>query len=208
MTHGKIYNKSPRRINHKATKSKTNTGTTALERSVEQTTGGFKALLQLANFTLGPDATLNTEIHTNSVRLKAPNSVNASKRKHKNQINHYNKQRRVLMANSTVCQSKWKPIVEPITSITFWALMSDPGPYWPSCGRFLDFFTDSSVILSKKSVSKHYVYVIRSLTGLRSCLNSFLVCSILFSISGAVIYQVQKYVYSNRNLRCLFEPAF
>ena len=42
MTHGKTYNKSPRRINHKATKSKTNTGTTALERSVEQTTGGLK----------------------------------------------------------------------------------------------------------------------------------------------------------------------
>ena len=63
MTHGKTYNKSPRRINHKATKSKTNTGTTALERSVEQTTGGFKALLQLANLTLGPDAALNTEIH-------------------------------------------------------------------------------------------------------------------------------------------------
>ena len=40
MTHGKTYNKSPRRINHKATKSKTNTGTTAWERSVEQTTGG------------------------------------------------------------------------------------------------------------------------------------------------------------------------
>ena len=38
MTHGKTYNKSPRRINHKATK--TNTGTTALERSVEQTTVG------------------------------------------------------------------------------------------------------------------------------------------------------------------------
>ena len=110
MTHEKTYNKSPRRINHKATKSKTNTGTTALERSAEQTTGGFKALLQLANFTLGPDATLNTEIHKNSVRIKAPNSVNASKapnsvnaskRKHKNQINNYNKQRRVLMANST-----------------------------------------------------------------------------------------------------------
>ena len=120
MTHGKTYNKSPRRINHKATKSKTNTGTTALERSVEHTTGGggvgeegVKALLQQANFTLGPDATLNTEIHKNSVRIKAPNSVNASKRKHKNQINHYNKQRRVLMANSTVCQSKWKPKVEP-----------------------------------------------------------------------------------------------
>ena len=56
MTHGKTYNKSPRRINHKATK--TNTGTAALERSVEKTTGGFKALLQLANFTLGPDTTL------------------------------------------------------------------------------------------------------------------------------------------------------
>ena len=27
MTHGKTYNKSPRRINHKATRSKTNTGT-------------------------------------------------------------------------------------------------------------------------------------------------------------------------------------
>ena len=27
MTHGKTYNKLPRRINHKATKSKTNTGT-------------------------------------------------------------------------------------------------------------------------------------------------------------------------------------
>ena len=27
ITHGKTYNKSPRRINHKATKSKTNTGT-------------------------------------------------------------------------------------------------------------------------------------------------------------------------------------
>ena len=112
MTHVKTYNKAPRRVNHKATKSKTNTGTTALERSVEQTTEGggggegFKALLQLANFTLGPDATLNTEIHKNSVRIKAPNSVNASKLKHKNQINHYNKQRRVLIANSAVCQSK------------------------------------------------------------------------------------------------------
>ena len=68
--------------------------------------GGVKTLLQLANFTLGPDVTLNTEIHKNLVRIKAPNSVNALKRKHKNQINHFNKQRRVLMANSTVCQSK------------------------------------------------------------------------------------------------------
>ena len=67
---------------------------------------GVKALLQLANFNLGPDATLNTEIHKKSVRIKAPNSVSASKRKHKNQINNCNTQRRVLMANLTVCQSK------------------------------------------------------------------------------------------------------
>ena len=40
MTHGKTYNKSPRRINHKATWSKTNIRTTARERMVEQTTGG------------------------------------------------------------------------------------------------------------------------------------------------------------------------
>ena len=49
----------------------------------------------------------------NLVCVKAANSVNVSKRKHKNQINHYNKQRRVLMGNPTVCQSKLKPIVEP-----------------------------------------------------------------------------------------------
>ena len=42
------YNKSPRRINHKATKSKTNTGTTALEQSVE-----FRVNLP---FGLGKDA--------------------------------------------------------------------------------------------------------------------------------------------------------
>ena len=32
---------------------------------------------------MDPDATLNTEIHKNSVRIKAPNSISASKRKHK-----------------------------------------------------------------------------------------------------------------------------
>ena len=42
--------------------------------------GGVKALLQQSNFTLGPDATLNTEIHKNSVRIKDLNSVSASKR--------------------------------------------------------------------------------------------------------------------------------
>ena len=139
MTHGKTYNKSPRRINQKATKSKTNTGTTALERSVEQTTGGFKALLQLTNFTLGPDVTLNTEIHIISVRIKAPNSVNASKRKHKNQINHYNKQRRVRVANSTVCQSKWKPVVEPRQlTIVCWKISLIKG--LDIIGRFSPFY--------------------------------------------------------------------
>ena len=39
----------------------------------------FKALLQPANFTLGPDAAVYTDIHKHSVRKKAPNSVNASK---------------------------------------------------------------------------------------------------------------------------------
>ena len=38
MTHGKTYNKLPRRINHKATKSKTSTGTTALERYLDEKT--------------------------------------------------------------------------------------------------------------------------------------------------------------------------
>ena len=55
-----------------------NIRTTALERSVEYTTWGWgevKALLQLANFTQGPDATFNTDIHKNSVRIKAPNSA-------------------------------------------------------------------------------------------------------------------------------------
>ena len=59
--------------------------------------GAVKAPLRPANFSLGPDATLNTEIHKKMVRIKAPNLVTASKRIHKNQINHYDKQRRVLV---------------------------------------------------------------------------------------------------------------
>ena len=90
--------------------NKHNTKTSA-NRTVSRTNhreggGGLKAILQLANFTLGPDATLNAEIHKNSVHIKAPSSVNASKRKLKNQINHNDEQRRVLVANSIVCQSK------------------------------------------------------------------------------------------------------
>ena len=68
--------------------------------------GGLKHFYSRLFFILGPDATLNTEIHRSSVRIKAPNSVSTSKQKHKNQINLYHKQRRVLIANSTVCQSK------------------------------------------------------------------------------------------------------
>ena len=40
ITQGKTQNQSPRRINHKATKSRTNTETTALERSVNYWEGG------------------------------------------------------------------------------------------------------------------------------------------------------------------------
>ena len=36
MPHGKTYNKSPRRINHKATKSKTNTVTTPVVYSTDR----------------------------------------------------------------------------------------------------------------------------------------------------------------------------
>ena len=90
MTHGKTYNKSPRRINHKATKSKNNTGTTALERSVEQTIGGGWGLEHFYSQLSSPWVPMLLLIQKhikNSVRIKAPNSVNASKRKHKNQIN-------------------------------------------------------------------------------------------------------------------------
>ena len=54
-----------------------------------------------------------TEIYKNPVHIKAPNTVYAPKQKHVNQINDYDKQRQVLMANSTVWQSKWKPTDEP-----------------------------------------------------------------------------------------------
>ena len=39
---------------------------------------GVKVLLRPANFTLHPDATLTTEIHKTSVRIKAPNSQAAA----------------------------------------------------------------------------------------------------------------------------------
>ena len=58
------------------------------ERGGERWGRAVKALLQLANFTLDPDAILNTKIHKNLIRIKAPNTVNASKRKLKNRIYH------------------------------------------------------------------------------------------------------------------------
>ena len=59
---------------------------------------GLKHFLQPTNFTLGPDATLNTEIHKNSDLIKAPNSVNASKRKHK-------KIKLITIINNNECSS-------------------------------------------------------------------------------------------------------
>ena len=50
---------------------------------------GLLPTVNTTNFILGPDATLDTEKHKNSVRIKAPDSVNAAKRKHKNQIKHF-----------------------------------------------------------------------------------------------------------------------
>ena len=50
-------------MNHKATKSKTNTGTTVLDRSAEQTIGGHKAPPRPTNTNPDPDATLNTETY-------------------------------------------------------------------------------------------------------------------------------------------------
>ena len=43
ITPGKTYNKAPRRINQRATKSEPNTGTTALERSVNYKKSNRKA---------------------------------------------------------------------------------------------------------------------------------------------------------------------
>ena len=108
---------------------------------------GVKALLQPANFILSPDATLNTEINKLSVRIEATNSVNASKRKHKNQINHCDKQRQVLMANSAVCQSKWKPIVEP--------RRAKPKTYRQASTRWLKFYEEAVI----EWIAEFYVFL-------------------------------------------------
>ena len=106
----------------------------------------------------------------NSVRIKAPNSVNASKRKHKNQINHYNKQRRVLMANSTVCQSKWKPIVEP--------LRAKPKTYRQAPTHWLKFLEEAvigsmSLVFRYAQILSHHLFEKELLTRL-----SYLICSL------------------------------
>ena len=79
-------------------------------------------------------------IQKKMIRIKAPNSVNASKRKHKNQFNHYEKQRRVLMANSTVCQSKWKTLVK--------SLRAKPKTYRQAPTHWLKFY-EKAVIESE-----------------------------------------------------------
>ena len=61
-----------------------------------------KALLRPANFTLGPDAALNTVIHKNSVRIKAPNSVKVSKRNTTVDFSHT-----VGVLHGTVIWLKW-----------------------------------------------------------------------------------------------------
>ena len=60
------------------------------------------------------------------------------KAKHKNQINHYNKQRRVLMAYSTVCQSKSKPIVEP--------RRAKPKTYHQAPTHWLNFYEEAIIV--------------------------------------------------------------
>ena len=71
-THKKKYNtrqylQQIALMNEPKTNSKINNGTTALKRSAEKPPGlegaGAGAGEELAIFTLGPDATLNTEIH-------------------------------------------------------------------------------------------------------------------------------------------------
>ena len=79
MTHGKTYNKSPRRINHKATRSKTNIGTTALERSVEQTTGGFEA----AKESINRDSSKKGTVMIMSIVIEISRSYEKKKKKKK-----------------------------------------------------------------------------------------------------------------------------
>ena len=67
----KTKHEAPRSVNYKATQNENNIGTTALERSVVYTTGGFKAF-HCTNFTLGPDIILNTKKYVkSSVRIIA-----------------------------------------------------------------------------------------------------------------------------------------
>ena len=59
---GKTKHEAPRSVNYRATQSKNNIGTTALERPVLYITEGLKAF-HCTNFTLRPDIILNTKIH-------------------------------------------------------------------------------------------------------------------------------------------------
>ena len=57
---GKTKHEAPRSVNYRATQNKNNMGTTALERSVVYSTGGFKGL-SLYKLHLRPDIILNTK---------------------------------------------------------------------------------------------------------------------------------------------------
>ena len=80
--------------------------------------------------------------------MKAPNSVNASKRKRKNQINYYNKQRRVLMANSTACQSKGKPLVKP--------RRAKPKTYRQATTHWLKFYEEA--VIESEATNTEVIY--------------------------------------------------
>ena len=78
--------------------------------------------------------------------------ANASKRKHKNQINHYDKQRQVFMANSTVCQSNMSltiPNLVPQRPFCYFNLISVATPQ-----KFGNETYDVHVLVSSKTYRK------------------------------------------------------
>ena len=72
---GKTKHEAPRSVNYRDTQNKNNIVTTALERSVVNTTGGgggqrLKAF-HCTNFNMGPDIIINTKIHKTLFRILA-----------------------------------------------------------------------------------------------------------------------------------------
>ena len=74
----KISSLFPKRGNRKTKKTEKTQEQNVTRKDIQQI-AGFKAHLQLANFTLGPDATLNTEIHKIRFAYRLPTqSMNQS----------------------------------------------------------------------------------------------------------------------------------